>query len=211
MNTRANPSNLRKAPSQTRSQRMVERIIDAARHLLKASGRSEPLKISTNHIAKQAGISVGSLYQYFPNSEAILLEVHRQILEPVKDVLESYDSEAHLSLPREDFFRRLFTQATASEADNDTLYAIQGAMKLYPALIEMDNRHADMIASYMARFLRHYGSDWEDEKLKRLGLYSYYVDAGTWRYREAVRPSGEEARAWEVDLLMSLIEQCFRS
>ncbi len=202
-------THLKKAPSQARSQRTVERILAAARRLLKASGESAPLKISTNHIAREAGLSVGSLYQYFPNTEAILLEVHWRMVEPIQSLMRAFDTHECLALPRGEFFENLFTSATQSEADNDILYAMHGTGKLYPALIEADRAHAEVIAGYLAKFLRHHGSNWPPARLERMGLYIYYIDAGTWRYRDHARPGGGEARQWEVGLLMSLIEQCW--
>jgi len=188
---------------------MVERILDATRRILKQTGDSAPLKISTNHIAKEARISVGSLYQYFPNTEAILSEVFRQILSPIQEIMRAYDSEKHLYIPREEFFKTLFMDVTRSEADNETLYAMHGAMKIYPALCEADKAHAEIVAQFMMKFLRRYGSTWPEDKLKRIGLYAYYLDDGVWRYREHAKPNSLEAREWEVNLLMSIIEQCF--
>ncbi|MEZ0342382.1 TetR/AcrR family transcriptional regulator [Mycobacterium sp. pV006] len=58
----------RRAPRQQRSREMVERILDAGRQLLITHGYDGA---STNRIAQAAGISPGSLYQYFPNKDAI--------------------------------------------------------------------------------------------------------------------------------------------
>lgn len=63
---------LRRAPRQTRSKQMVERIIAAGHDVLIERGYEAT---TTNHIAEAAGISPGSLYQYFPNKAAILTRV----------------------------------------------------------------------------------------------------------------------------------------
>src|SRR4051794_12983052 len=62
----------RKTPRQERSRQMVERILDAATRVLSERGYDGA---STNHIAGTAGISNGSLYQYFPNKDAIVVPV----------------------------------------------------------------------------------------------------------------------------------------
>lgn len=59
----------RKTPQQARSREMEKSILKAAEEVLVERGG---LQFTTNHVAKQAGISVGSLYQYFPNKGAIL-------------------------------------------------------------------------------------------------------------------------------------------
>jgi len=66
------PKDLRKTPRQERSKAMVERIIAAGQTVLLRDGYE---KASTNRVADEAGISPGSLYQYFPDKDAILAAV----------------------------------------------------------------------------------------------------------------------------------------
>lgn len=63
---------LRKQPRQERAQATVERILDAGARILIAYGYDGA---STNRIAQAAGLSPGSLYQYFPNKDAIVTGV----------------------------------------------------------------------------------------------------------------------------------------
>lgn len=63
------PATLRRAPSQQRARERVERILAVASELIAATG-SDTLRMS--EVAEQAGISIGSLYQYFPDKAAIL-------------------------------------------------------------------------------------------------------------------------------------------
>lgn len=63
---------LRKQPKQERSRAMVERIITAGQTVLLRDGYD---KASTNRVAQEAGISPGSLYQYFPDKASILTAV----------------------------------------------------------------------------------------------------------------------------------------
>ncbi len=64
----------RRLPRQERARTTVAAITEAAGQLLVDRGYA---KVSTNLIARRAGVSVGSLYQYFPNKEAI----YRAIIE----------------------------------------------------------------------------------------------------------------------------------
>ena len=61
---------MRKNAKQARAKLTIETILEAATQLLE--GR-EPDQISTNHIAARAGVSIGTLYQYFPNKTAIFV------------------------------------------------------------------------------------------------------------------------------------------
>jgi AcrR family transcriptional regulator len=75
----------RKTPRQTRSVDTRARILAAAREVFAAHGYSAG---TTNRIAEAAGLSVGSLYQYFPNKDAILVELVRaHIEEGTREVL----------------------------------------------------------------------------------------------------------------------------
>lgn len=65
----------RKSPRQERSRLTVERILDAAARIFHEQGYAGA---TTNEIADEARVSVGSLYQYFPNKDAILVELTRR-------------------------------------------------------------------------------------------------------------------------------------
>ncbi len=67
--TRRNLLNPRKAPLQRRSTETVAVILEAAARILELRGFEG---FNTNAIADRAGVSIGSLYQYFPNKEALL-------------------------------------------------------------------------------------------------------------------------------------------
>lgn len=60
----------RKTATQTRAAKTVEAIIEAAARILETLGLEG---YSTNAVAERAGVSIGSLYQYFPNKDAITL------------------------------------------------------------------------------------------------------------------------------------------
>jgi AcrR family transcriptional regulator len=59
----------RREPKQARSRELVERILTSAGELFAAHGYPN---VTTNHIADQAGVSVGSLYQFFADKDEIL-------------------------------------------------------------------------------------------------------------------------------------------
>ncbi len=81
LSTRIPPRRLtpRKLPKQARSETTVEAIVEAAAQIFERHGYAAG---TTNRIAERAGVSIGSLYQYFPNKDAILVAlVHRHIAE----------------------------------------------------------------------------------------------------------------------------------
>jgi AcrR family transcriptional regulator len=81
----------RRQPTQRRAQETIEAILDAVIRLLKRGGVSA---ITTNSIAETAGVSIGSLYQYFPNKQAIFIALHERHIHQVDQVLRRKISES---------------------------------------------------------------------------------------------------------------------
>ena len=76
---------LRRRPRQPRGQRRIEAILDAAERVFAVMGYEAT---STNQIAAEAHTSIGSLYQFFPNKEAILRALVARSQEQMREVLE---------------------------------------------------------------------------------------------------------------------------
>lgn len=70
MASKTPPAAARRTPRQERSQVTVEAIFEAVARIVATQGEGA---LTTNRIAELAGVSVGSLYQYFPSKDAILL------------------------------------------------------------------------------------------------------------------------------------------
>ena len=69
------PPQPRKRPKQSRSQMLVQAIQEACLQILREDG---PERLTTQGIAEVAGINIASLYQYYPNKEAILADVFEE-------------------------------------------------------------------------------------------------------------------------------------
>jgi AcrR family transcriptional regulator len=74
----------RKAPSQSRSKETVSVILEASARILESDGLHG---FNTNAIAARAGVSVGSIYQYFPNKDAIALALISSFEEELHDTV----------------------------------------------------------------------------------------------------------------------------
>ncbi|MFF4774596.1 TetR family transcriptional regulator [Microtetraspora fusca] len=74
----ANPDPLRRRPSQRRSARRVERMLDACAELLDEIGYEA---LTTTRIAERAGVAIGSVYQFFPDKRAITQALTRRHVE----------------------------------------------------------------------------------------------------------------------------------
>lgn len=76
----------RKLPQQDRSKVTVDAILTATARILTAEGYD---RATTNRIAKLAGVSIGSLYQYFPSKEALVTSLAEQHVNTMMETIES--------------------------------------------------------------------------------------------------------------------------
>lgn len=79
------PLEPRKLPVQARSAVTVEAIYEASFQVLLAGG---PERLTTTRVAERAGVSVGTLYQYFPNKQALFLSMLERHLDRVANAVE---------------------------------------------------------------------------------------------------------------------------
>src|ERR1700723_2536726 len=75
----------RKTPVQARSTASVEAILDATLQVLLDVGKE---RLTTTRVALRAGVSVGTLYQYFPNKSALLQAALRRHMDEVTEAIE---------------------------------------------------------------------------------------------------------------------------
>lgn len=110
----------RKLASQERSRATVDALLEATARILVKEGFD---KASTNRIAEVAGVSVGSLYQYFPGKEALVaavIERHQQeIMQTVRDELAEV-----LALPVAKAMRKLVAVAVRAHRVDPKLHRV---------------------------------------------------------------------------------------
>lgn len=112
----------RKQPKQARSTELVAVILEAALHVLAEEGAH---RFTTTRVAERAGVSVGSLYQYFPNKAAILFRLQsdewRQTTDLLGRILEDVNKPPIERLRNlvQAFIRSEFAEAEIRVALND--------------------------------------------------------------------------------------------
>jgi AcrR family transcriptional regulator len=89
---RADTFRPRKKPRQARSRDTVRVILRAAAQVFSARGYAAT---TTNHIAARAGVSIGSLYEYFPSKDALLVALLEEHLAEGEAILNGVWSEIH--------------------------------------------------------------------------------------------------------------------
>lgn len=94
---------VRREPKQRRSRATVEAVLDAVVHILKRNGIEG---VTTNRIAEVAGVSIGTVYQYFPDKRAIFTALHDRHVAQIARLIESTLVQ-HAAAPLDDLVRAL--------------------------------------------------------------------------------------------------------
>ncbi len=114
------PINPRKQASQERSRATVDALIEATARILVREGFD---KASTNRIAEEAGVSIGSLYQYYPGKEALVAAVvdrhNRELMQIVRTALAEV-----AALPVDKAVRRLVGVAIDAHRADPKLHRV---------------------------------------------------------------------------------------
>lgn len=76
----------RRRPKQRRAQQTVDAVLDAVIRLLKREGFGA---VTTNRIAEVAGVSIGSVYQYFADKQAIFVALHQRHIDQIDRMVET--------------------------------------------------------------------------------------------------------------------------
>jgi AcrR family transcriptional regulator len=110
---------------QARGERRIGEILDAALALFAETGYD---RTSTNAIAARAGISPGSLYQYFPNKEAIAEALSARLLEQMREAhATAFDPSAVAGLPMPELLDRVVDPLVAFNVANPGAKVLIGA------------------------------------------------------------------------------------
>ncbi len=102
----------RRTPHQARAKETLNAIFEATARILERRGRKA---LNTNYIASRAGICIGTLYQYFPNKEAILISMARALIESDSAALRAALSRSHHEHSKEPY--RLVIRALIAELE----------------------------------------------------------------------------------------------
>jgi AcrR family transcriptional regulator len=86
MKAKAKNSPVRREPKQRRARETVEAVLDAVVRILKRNGVEG---VTTNRVAEVAGVSIGSVYQYFPDKRAIFTALHDRHVSQITSLIES--------------------------------------------------------------------------------------------------------------------------
>jgi len=184
----------RRKPLQERARFKVELILEAATQLIDRDGLDG---LTTNRIAEIAGISIGTLYQYFADKQAIIDKLGQRVLREVSDKLRSSLQEQTVKNPDEQ--ARILIRTIFGAFDHHS----RVHRELINHTLAQGNHHfMDETANMVAGILSSSGITDEHGQTRRLSKAEAFVL--TWSFVGVIRAS---AVANEQDLPYPQIEE----
>ena len=145
------PLEPRKTPIQARSTASVNAILDATIQVLLKLGKE---RLTTTRVALRAGVSVGTLYQYFPNKSALLQAALKRHLDEVTTAVELVGKQQAGATPRQmatalitAFFEAKMKNAKTSMALYSVSSDVDGAKIVQQTGIRSNKAIVEMLAS----------------------------------------------------------------
>lgn len=160
----------RKLPKQQRSKEMVEMILEATARVLVREGYEGA---NTNRVADVAGVSVGSLYQYFPNKESLVAALMERHLGEMSKIYEERFAGLR-NAPLEAAVRGLLSASVEAHAIRPELHKV--FVEQMPrvgdlgTIVEVGKR----IESELVEFLRLHCQEVEREDLRLAAFLIFY-------------------------------------
>ena len=138
----------RRRPRQARSRETVETLLEAAAQVFEREGRGA----TTDRVAERAGVSVGSLYQYFANKEALITALGERHLDEAEAHFVAALQQASFDGPIETLIAQLLDALVAMHAERPRLHEVLSEeLPRSPAirarLDAMEQRFATLIAA----------------------------------------------------------------
>ncbi|CAN5423277.1 TetR/AcrR family transcriptional regulator [soil metagenome] len=190
----------RKRPRQRRAHETVDRILTAAAHIFDERGYRAT---TTNHVAERAGVSIGSLYQYFPNKDALLVALAERHIRTAAEAFAERLAELRRAEPPMPHVTRSLVELTVAQNDTSRLHAIIYADgPRTPELTAELDRFAHHLIDEVALQLQRTGCGGADPR-RRAALVVSAVDAAVHEVVLGLDPGPERSAA--VDDLVSLV------
>lgn len=199
------PTQARTKPQQSRAQVTVEAIRKAAVSIINESGTAA---LTTAQIAERAGVSIGTVYRYFPDKKSILLKVYSDVLLELEASLELLTDPKTAPPTWAEYL--LVLRAGIARYEEPYRAVISGrATMMYLEFAELDYSHSERQAKRFARIMKHYGSRWPTELLEKLAMFCIYLSDGAWHLYWVTNVYDPLIEQWRFKAVASVLEFAF--
>jgi len=185
----------RNAPVQGRSKLRSKQIIDVTSELLERVGLDD---LNTILIAKEVGISIGSLYHYFPNKHAILYAMAMRWLDEIEVVLNEFETWPIETMALDELVTNMLKTNLRVYKKQKAILTLVQAMFSVPELRKLDIQHDELVITKMAQVFKRMGMKHHLKERERLARV--YLESTHSLFLVIVNQKGERAKRSLNDL-----------
>jgi AcrR family transcriptional regulator len=186
---------------QARGERRITEILDAALALFAELGYG---KASTNAIAARAGISPGSLYQFFPNKEAIAEALSQRLVERLQAAhAAAFDATSAADLPLPELVSRVVDPLVTFNVANPGAKTLFGSTAMPTALAAGSRPLYAAVTGKVAAIIRTRTPQLPDADIERMAMVTVQIVAAL--MGPIVAATGDERTALVAELKRALV------
>ncbi|SCF65524.1 transcriptional regulator, TetR family [Streptomyces sp. Cmuel-A718b] len=157
---------------QARGEARIAQLLRAAADVFCTSGYTAS---STNAIAREAGVSPGTLYQFFPNKEAIAVELGDRLLDRWRDTYGAAFDQSHAELPLDRLLDAILDPLIAFNCENPAFFVLMHGSEIPGRITEAhDTLHATMLTR-VESVLADYLPDMPAAQVHRIAEMAFMV------------------------------------
>lgn len=154
-----------RVPKQARSRERVAQILQAARALIRENGSAN---LTILAIKKRAGVTGSSIYQYFPNKSAIMVELCQQYLDQIGEIIDRNMSQTPTSIEEfQALILKIFDEYLGLHVEDPVLQDILHSMGSDKDLDDMDQCDTEKNVQKIFETVRYLFNKEDEEELLR--------------------------------------------
>jgi len=200
------PALARRAPLTKRGEQTFNKILDASRKLLEEKGYS---KFTTNHAAREAGVSIGTLYQYFPNKEVLLCALTERWYQSLNEEFDRSLSDPNLQDDIYSAIRAVYVNTLNQQYAHYIAYEeVDKAAAHIPELTKLKDEHTQQFSLRLRKLFEKFGYCNEAKKLEDLSAFLYQV--AVMMLRLTALSSGE-TRELRAELSLRIVDELVKA
>ncbi|MFJ1645751.1 TetR/AcrR family transcriptional regulator [Streptomyces sp. NPDC088258] len=184
---------------QARGERRIAQLLEAAAHVFCTTGYTAA---STNSIAREAGVSPGTLYQFFPNKEAIAIELGDQLITRWRTTYGEAFTQTHLELPLDELLDAVLDPLIQFNYENPAFGVLmQGSDIPGKVTLEHESLHSSALTR-VEEILSGYLPDAEEADIRRIVRTSFSIFKGGLDLILAAEPDERDAYTAELKTVL---------
>lgn len=162
----------RSKPIQNRARLQRDKILKATSQLLKTVGLDE---LTTILVAKKVGVSVGTLYHYFPNKHAILYALSELWVESISNLTSEIESQNLNEIQLKPFINLLVDRIAGVYKDNSSLLPLVAVMGSMPELEKINSDYLSHIHSKLATIFKALPLSLTDDDVDHISVFYWQI------------------------------------